>query len=708
MKPRAKYWIFLLGIAVAIFSVILGSFYASWYHLTVEEQDFVWKLADKLLAFPILGAVYLVMIIGTMVSLLFRYYIIPTLKLGEETKLISVVNPGHRIEPRGAKELVQLTNIINESADAYEKLQYKVEVQIQQAKRQLKEERNRLAALMSELPSGVLVCNGDGQVLLYNPQAQRMLQQSGRLIGLGRSLFNVLEREPVIHALDILSQAVRQGQKTPTTDFLVTTQSESCLRIHMAPLFDEQEPKCRIITGFVLAIEDMTRQIEADLQGDQLLQTLTETMNFSTLEIREAISTILSEPDLSHEELTRHRLIIDRASLAMEDQLQHARAEYARFQSARTKAENVLGTDLVELIAKHMSQRLGVQVKAHSADDLWLRLDSFTLNQGLARLGDILKQAGIDEIVIDLHQHGERESHLNVSWPGRQLDPQVLLDWQRRPLIQDAKQQPVSFIDLVAQYEGTVTVGCEEGGVCGHLHLTLPLVEPEQHWRGQPGPEHRPIYYEFDLFHQTGLGEFGRIPLNKLTYVVFDTETTGLNPSGGDEIIQIGAIRIVNGRILYDEIIDQLVDPQRPVPQESVDIHGIKPELLLGQPTIGEVLPTFHHFAEGSVLVAHNAAFDMRLLQLKEELTGLHFDHAVLDTLLLSWVVHPNQENHGLDEIARMFDIPVVGRHTALGDAIVTAEILVRLLPLLEANGIHTLEDAIKASAESPYNRLKY
>jgi DNA polymerase-3 subunit epsilon len=76
--------------------------------------------------------------------------------------------------------------------------------------------------------------------------------------------------------------------------------------------------------------------------------------------------------------------------------------------------------------------------------------------------------------------------------------------------------------------------------------------------------------------------------------------------------------------------------------------------------------------------------------------------------LLLSSVIHPNQDRHSLDDVARRLQIPIVGRHTALGDAIVTAEVLIKLLPLLEANGIHTLEDAIQASISSPYTRLSF
>jgi DNA polymerase-3 subunit epsilon len=164
----------------------------------------------------------------------------------------------------------------------------------------------------------------------------------------------------------------------------------------------------------------------------------------------------------------------------------------------------------------------------------------------------------------------------------------------------------------------------------------------------------------------------------------------------------------VNGRLLHNECIDQLVNPQRHVPESSVEIHGIDPALLTSQPVITQVLTGFHAFAADSVLVAHNAAFDMRFLQLKEEATGLRFDNPVLDTLLLSSIVHPNQEGHSLDAIAERFNITIVGRHTALGDALVTAEVLLKLIPLLEAQGVHTLQQALDASVKSPFAKIKY
>ncbi|MDP1535210.1 MAG: 3'-5' exonuclease, partial [Rubrivivax sp.] len=192
------------------------------------------------------------------------------------------------------------------------------------------------------------------------------------------------------------------------------------------------------------------------------------------------------------------------------------------------------------------------------------------------------------------------------------------------------------------------------------------------------------------------------------SYTVFDTETTGLEPSAGDEIIQIGATRLVNGKLLRSECFDQLVDPRRNIPAVTIPIHGITPEMVAGQPTIDVVLPAFHAFAADTVLVAHNAAFDLRFLELKEASTGLRFDHPVLDTLLLSALVHPSQESHKLEAIAERLGVTVIGRHTALGDALVTAEVFLKLVPLLAAQGIHTLGQAREAAQQTYYARLRY
>jgi hypothetical protein len=107
----------------------------------------------------------------------------------------------------------------------------------------------------------------------------------------------------------------------------------------------------------------------------------------------------------------------------------------------------------------------------------------------------------------------------------------------------------------------------------------------------------RPEFYDFDLFGWSASShELDDRPLSELAYTVFDTETTGLHPSQGDEIIQIGATRIVNRRLLRYECFDQLVKPPVRLSPGSIEVHGLTRELLAGQPSIDAGLPRFHAF----------------------------------------------------------------------------------------------------------------
>ena len=179
--------------------------------------------------------------------------------------------------------------------------------------------------------------------------------------------------------------------------------------------------------------------------------------------------------------------------------------------------------------------------------------------------------------------------------------------------------------------------------------------------------------------------------LARLTYTVFDLETTGLNAAGGDEILSIGAVRIVNGRILFDETFYEMVNPDTYIPQASTKIHGIAGDMLDGQPGIDAVMPDFCRYFEDSVLVCHCADLDCRFLAAYTRKAGIEISNPILDTFDLSRLVQPSETDHSLESIARRLGTRVYDRHIAYGDAWTTAEILLKLISVLAAREITTL-----------------
>ncbi len=189
--------------------------------------------------------------------------------------------------------------------------------------------------------------------------------------------------------------------------------------------------------------------------------------------------------------------------------------------------------------------------------------------------------------------------------------------------------------------------------------------------------------------------------IDDVTYVVVDLETTGGVP-GRSKITEIGAVRLSAG-VVVDRFAS-LVDPRQDIPPLIQAITGIEPAMLVGKPTIDEVIESFATFVGDDVMVAHNAAFDLSFLNYElHRVTGRKFTQPWLDTLVLARrLLHQRVERFNLRALAEWAGSPVTPEHRALADAEATASVLVRLLDLLADTGVTSLERAVELARGGP------
>ncbi|MFZ0134369.1 MAG: exonuclease domain-containing protein [Desulfobacterales bacterium] len=721
---RKNTFLWFLGASIGFtVLVVLSLVIIFWRQLPAVDREYLFQLGRQNLGFLFSAAVLLLAGFGFALDWLFRLYIIPIDKIASETRLIHAVNPSHRIHIEGVYDIVRLVNVINESADRYEDLFNQVQQKVDTARAEVEEEKNILAAIVAELPEGVLICNTEGQILLYNTRVTQLFSGvaangavdsaaescAGRFIGLGRSVFGLIDKHLIVHALGEIADKLKREESDAAAYFVVFGRERQLLRVEAVPVLNHR----REFTGFILIFHDITQQLDSEKQLDTLLRSLSRSTRSSLASIRAAIEAILEYPTMDGRQLQKFKEIIHQESIAIGKVIDKTTSYYSSQLQTRYPLVCVPAGEVVAAVAQKAREKLGLAVRVEAGDaGTWIQVDSYTIGAALLFAQERLRaETGCETYFYRILRQGHFVG-LDFTWSGRPIKMETIRKWQDQPVTVADESLPATLREVIGHHRAEIWSHSISPGGQAYLRFLFPATDTAEveHIRNLTIlSKSRPEFFDFDLFSQPGqIPELDNRKLTELTYTVFDTETTGLDPKKGDEIISIGAVRVVNNRLLHCEFFDQLVDPQREVPPQSVSIHGIKSQMLENQPTIDRVLPLFHRFADETILVAHNAAFDMRMLQLKEAAAGVKFANPVLDTLLLSAVVHPGHKNHDLEQIAERLGVSIVGRHTALGDAIATGEIFLKLIPLLESQGITTLKQARLASRKSYYTRLKY
>lgn len=496
-------------------------------------------------------------------------------------------------------------------------------------------ERNNLADLMADLPFGVVLCSGLHHIALYNRQADVLLD-TAHAPGLDHSIFDYVEAGPIQAAYDRLLDDQELHQ---THLFLTALEDNRPLLAQMRLVRLPEEHDVR--PAYILTLRPQ-RNIETVEDDDALsLRTADLLLNGQPASSLAAKAPL---PLLEPEDLRASDLIRQIAS---------------RFPASEISVQSV-DVDKLETIPA-----LVVPLSCKLLDRLHREFQAHTLS--------VLMTPVDDERAV-----------LIIGWSGQSLRPRDLDRCLAEVCMRDPQLSGQEMLEILR------TDAWVEEAAFGRNLIKIPLRRAPS-VRALPASPKR-LTYNFGIMVKTPAPDVLTADLNSLSYVVFDTETTGLEPHNGDEICQIAALRIVDGAVVDNENLDLLVNPGRNIPTSATKIHHITNEMVAGAPDIRAAGANFHSFARGSVLVAHNAPFDLAFLQRHQNDIGHAFDNPVIDTVLLSAILFGQDESHTLDSICERLGIviPPESRHTAMGDTAATAQAFLKMIEMCRSRGFQS------------------
>ena len=620
----------------------------------------------------------------------------------------SLRSVAHSASSRGlnsaaGRYLGTLAPAVHEATTALKDARAQIKRAAEDATTDLQVRLRRLESVLQDIDQGVIICSLRHEILLYNPKALDILHVSGEL-GLGRSLTALVSARPLEQALTRVRQRLVDSRSIgadaePSTLFVATTaDGRATLKGRLSLTLDVDG---KVPIGYAVAFEDVTHELAAGVDRDRLLHKTTEDLRRRVANLIWMGEVLLRDRSLSEDEAMALGSSADEVFAAERGELE---GDLRKLEQASTDllasawpTVAAFVPTLLNLSAMSHAERTGLTCHVDT-EPFWINCDPGSLSDLIDHIVNHLESGDVPpegvRVRLEARHEPREDASLNIVVDGRIVPISQVEAWLDEPL--DPASGDVTGRDVLFRHRSTLwPERLSPKGTRLRISVT-PTAAPVIRAAARTA---RPEFYDFDLTAAVDRSEIDDRPLRSLAYVVFDTETTGLEPNRGDQIVSIAGVRVVNGRRMSGETFHALVRPTRRIPAASTRIHGIDDAMVADADPIEQVLPRFVAFADGAVLVAHNAAFDMSFLTQHAEGAPLA-TRPILDTVLLGAHVFGTSESLTLDTMADRFSIviPSEERHTALGDSIATADVLIALFGPLQAAGAGTLRTAIEAS----------
>ncbi len=685
-KRSALFWLLL---AIIILAQCLVTAFAVSYLDGISEDG------GRVIGLKQLLGIWIALIAGLQTAVFFVIYqtmVRPLRHLAEDAKAITKVNPSGTIDIESAPLLEDITDAFNTLGNAFLEARRAAISTASAGSQKTEEHEIRLDSILKDLKEGIVVCDEMGRILRFNDAAQRVLHDSDAL-RINGSLYAICARQPIENAIELLRQETTRSEMEERTDRIRfrcsaldgSIQLSCCL--HLLP--PGKDPSWY----FVMSFEDITEALTALLRKQIDLVSLIEAMRSPLANLRASTEGLAAYKDIDPQVRSELEDIILSETERLSTCFQDVAKEAESMRKSLWSREDILSTDLLQCVARHLQEsHITLTFTGHP---LWVNVDGnamIILMEFVTRR--ISEFAGVSELEVETLL-GDQRTYFAFLWKGASVPEPELSRWNGAQLV--PYPSPLSVADVLRQHDSEMWSKPHRRD--GYATLVLPVPFSLQKLSTFSPYPSRPIFTSPGTFLEPPpLGAAASRLLSAATFVAFDTETTGLLPAGGDQIVAIAGVVMTAKRIFIGDVFHSLINPGRLIPGSATRVHGITNEMVSGQPSIDHVLNAFQTFVGDAVLVGYDTAFDMSFIRSREEGSAVRLRNPVLDILLLSMAVHSHTPEHSLDAIARRLGIDLDKRHTALGDAFIVAQIFSRLLPHMEERGIISLEHAYEAS----------
>ena len=251
------------------------------------------------------------------------------------------------------------------------------------------------------------------------------------MIGLGRSIFSILEKSQVEHAREIIHQRLAKHQN-PLANFVTTTLGGQLLRIQMVPVFaGGAEEGERAMTGYVLTVDNITRALEEEARRDQALHALTEGSRAALGSIRAAVANLIDYPDMDAELRERFVKVVDDEAAQMSRRLDETMSEFSDSSKTRWPLEDVLAIDIIAAAQRRIESKLDLVARIEDVDEsLWIKADSYSLVFALTFIAErLLDHYQIRDLRFRTSCEGKLV-YLDAIWVGQAVSSETFYSWE--------------------------------------------------------------------------------------------------------------------------------------------------------------------------------------------------------------------------------------------------------------------------------------